>query len=319
MTDDWYSIDGLPSDLLTSEKAGDRRVKVEVGGDIIVENLIADFPHVGDINAAAPAKAGLAGGIDENGSLQALAVDLAGALKLWRGESQAQQLFVGWQGSQQVTVSGTVHIATQGNDKVATEGDWLTDAQLRAAPVPVDTGLTTQTDALTDAQLRAAPVPVDTGLTTQTDALTDTELRASPVGVDTGLTQPTTPSDTQPVSAAALPLPTGAATAANQLPDNHNVTVSNFPAIQIVDGTVTSDKGAGWVDPQTDALTDAELRASPIAVENLTQLVPEQYDDIELGYTGLDLTTVTYRSGGAVVATLTLTYTLGQLTRVVRS
>lgn len=70
---------------------------------------------------------------------------------------------------------------------------------------------------------------------------------------------------------------------------------------------------------QKDALTDAELRAVPVAVENLTQLVPEQYDDIELGYTGLDLTTVTYRSGGGVVATLTLTYTLGQLTRVVRS
>jgi len=37
----------------------------------------------------------------------------------------------------------------------------------------------------------------------------------------------TTPADTQPVSAATLPLPTGAATAANQLPNNHQVTVSN--------------------------------------------------------------------------------------------
>lgn len=44
-----------------------------------------------------------------------------------------------------------------------------------------------------------------------------------------GLVQPTTPADTQPISAAALPLPTGAATAAKQLPDNHNVTVSNLP------------------------------------------------------------------------------------------
>lgn len=39
---------------------------------------------------------------------------------------------------------------------------------------------------------------------------------------------------TQPVSAASLPLPTGAATAALQLPDNHQVTVSNFPATQAV-------------------------------------------------------------------------------------
>lgn len=57
--------------------------------------------------------------------------------------------------------------------------------------------------------------------------LTDTELRASPVPVTTGLTQPTTPADTQPISAVSLPLPSGAATAAKQLPDNHQVTVSN--------------------------------------------------------------------------------------------
>lgn len=63
----------------------------------------------------------------------------------------------------------------------------------------------------------------------QTDALTRAELDAAPVVVDTGLLQPTTPADTQPVSVKVLPLPTGAATAAKQLPDNHNVTVSNLP------------------------------------------------------------------------------------------
>jgi hypothetical protein len=47
------------------------------------------------------------------------------------------------------------------------------------------------------------------------------------------LKQPTQPTDTQPISANALPLPTGAATAANQ---------------------------------QTDALTDTELRATPVPV-----------------------------------------------------
>lgn len=77
--------------------------------------------------------------------------------------------------------------------------DALTDAQLRSAPVPVATGLTTQTDALTDVQLRAAPVPVDTGLAIpapQTDALTNVELRAAPVPVDTGLTIPAPQTDT---------------------------------------------------------------------------------------------------------------------------
>jgi hypothetical protein len=60
----------------------------------------------------------------------------------------------------------------------------LTDAQLRAAAVPVS-------GPLTDAQLRAAAVPVS-------GPLTDTELRAAAV----------------PVSVSGLPLPTGAATEA---------------------------------------------------------------------------------------------------------
>lgn len=61
---------------------------------------------------------------------------------------------------------------------------------------------------------------------------------------------------TQPVSAAALPLPTGAATSALQLPDGHNVTVDNAAgasAVNIqdggnaitVDGTVTANLSAG--------------------------------------------------------------------------
>lgn len=46
------------------------------------------------------------------------------------------------------------------------------------------------------------------------------------------------------------------------------------------------------------------------------------HDHITLGYTGGNLTTVTYRqggAGGAVVATLTLGYTSGVLTTVARS
>lgn len=68
---------------------------------------------------------------------------------------------------------------------------------------------------------------------------------------------------TQPVSAASLPLPTGAATAANQLPDGHNVTVDNAAgasAVNIqdggnsitVDGTVTADAGTGFAPVVTD-------------------------------------------------------------------
>lgn len=86
---------------------------------------------------------------------------------------------------------------------------------ITAASLPLPTGAATaanqQTDALTDAELRATPVPVDgsgatqpvsavtlplpTGAATaanqQTDALTDAELRATAVPVDgSGVTQP---------------------------------------------------------------------------------------------------------------------------------
>lgn len=69
-----------------------------------------------------------------------------------------------------ITVAGTValdgatlaaleSITATISGSVAVTGP-LTDSELRATPVPVDTGLTTQTDALTDAELRASPVPV---------------------------------------------------------------------------------------------------------------------------------------------------------------
>lgn len=85
-------------------------------------------------------------------------------------------------------VAGRVHVSDQ-----HTQG--LTDAQLRAAAVPVS-------GPLTDAQLRAARVPVDTALT---QPLTDAQLRATPVPVDTGLTQTSPLTDAQ-LRATAVPV-----------------------------------------------------------------------------------------------------------------
>lgn len=50
-------------------------------------------------------------------------------------------------------------------------------------------------------------------------------------------------------------------------------------------------------------------------------LTPASYDEIDLGYTGSDITTVTYKKEGSPVATLTLTYDApgGNLINVVRS
>jgi hypothetical protein len=60
--------------------------------------------------------------------------------------------------------------------------------------------------------------------------------------------------------------------------------------------------------------------ALPVAMFN--SLVPEQYDYISLGYTGDNITTVVYKtggSGGTTVATLTLAYTGSRLDSVTRS
>lgn len=61
---------------------------------------------------------------------------------------------------------------------------------------------------------------------------------------------------TQPISAVSLPLPTGASTSANQLPDGHNVTVDNASgasAVNIQDGgnSITVDGTVSVTEPVT--------------------------------------------------------------------
>lgn len=58
------------------------------------------------------------------------------------------------------------------------------------------------------------------------------------------------------------------------------------------------------------------LRTFPSSVPGLN--IPP-YDEIVLGYVGTDVTTVTYKKSNVTVATLTLTYTGGQLTRIQKS
>lgn len=105
---------------------------------------------------------------------------------------------------------------------------------------------------LTDAQLRASPVPVSgtmalSGTIPVSGPLTDTQLRASSVTVSGTFWQAT-----QPISAASLPLPAGAGTSAKQdtiigyidgietlLAGNLNVVGAFYPATQPVSGTVS--------------------------------------------------------------------------------
>ena len=71
----------------------------------------------------------------------------------------------------------------------------VTDAELRAAPLPVS-GTVTATGPLTDTQLRATAVPVS-------GPLTDTELRATPVPISGAVTVSGSVSTTQGASTLA--------------------------------------------------------------------------------------------------------------------
>lgn len=127
----------------------------------------------------------------------------------------------------------------------------LTDAELRASPVPVS-------GPLTDAQLRATSVPVS-------GPLTDAELRATPVPIsgtvtaNTGLSQPLTDAELR----------------ATPVPVSGPLTDVELRATPVpVSGTVTANTGL------SQPLTDAELRATPVPV-SVSGVATEAKQDAE--------------------------------------
>ena len=203
-------------------------------------------------------------------------------------------------------------VIRQGNQLVFDDSDWasrsggggsgggttggLTDAELRATPVPVSMSSDIEIGAVelkngtddTRAEVTAGNAlkvdgsavtqPVSgtvtanlgtlngaaTAANQQTDALTDTELRATPVPVSGTVTA--TPTGTQNVDVTANTI--GLATAANQLPDGHNVTVDNgigAAAVPIqdggnsitVDGTVAATQSGTWTEANSAAIKTA--------------------------------------------------------------
>ena len=113
-------------------------------------------------------------------------------------------------------VSGTVTVSN-----MVSQG--LTDAQIRATPLPVSGTVSTGlSQPLTDTQLRATPVPVSGTFWQATQPVSASSLplptgaatEATIGSILTELQSHATLADTQPVSAASLPLPTGASTEA---------------------------------------------------------------------------------------------------------
>jgi hypothetical protein len=118
----------------------------------------------------------------------------------------------------------------------------LTDTQLRATPVPVSGTVTANTglsQPLTDTQLRATAVPVS-------GPLTDTQLRATAVPVSGSVSVSNFPA-TQAISAAALPLPTGAATSALQTTGNTSLGNIDTNIGAVANAAVTNPASSGSV------------------------------------------------------------------------
>lgn len=147
-------------------------------------------------------------------------------------------------------------------------GGGLTDAQLRATPVPVSG--TIATGALTDTQLRATPVPVS-GVVTVSDG-------SGPLTVDgtvavSGSVAVTGPATDAQLRATPLPVSgtvvTGGLTdtqlRATPVPVSGSVTVSDGSGPLTVDGTVAVSGSVAVTGP----LTDTQLRASAVDV-NIT-------------------------------------------------
>jgi hypothetical protein len=74
--------------------------------------------------------------------------------------------------------------------------------------------------------------------------------------------------------------------------------------------------------PVDDEGNPIGISDNPSKSINVAQLVPEQYDHIALNYTGDNLTSVIYRTGGesgTIVATLTLSYSGSILQSILRT
>jgi hypothetical protein len=79
----------------------------------------------------------------------------------------------------------------------------------------------------------------------------------------------------------------------------------------------TVSNSAASVNPDIPVAT--VVRSGQVYQEVVSGIANQPHDQVILGYTGSNLTSVTYRLAGVTVATLTLSYTGSNLTGVVRS
>lgn len=189
-------------------------------------------------------------------------------------------------------------------------GGGLTDAQLRATPVPVADGGGTLT---VDGTVSVGNIPhvIVDSMPAGGSGLTDSELRASPV----------------PVSASSLPIPSGAATSAKQpalgtagSASSDVITVQGIASMTAlkVDGSAVTQPVSGtfWqaTQPVSGPLTDAQLRASavPVSLSTLPALVAGTSNIGDVDVVTLPALTVAAAASSTPIGSVSLGNSLGK-------
>ena len=131
---------------------------------------------------------------------------------------------------------------------------------------------------------------------------------------------------TQPVSATGLPLPTGAATEAKQLSDNHQVLVSNFPGTQPISGNVgvissVLPSGAATETALQSILTELGQKTEPANIQKVSlngervAVDPMTDYDTVITYTTGKMTEIVV-TGGGKTKTMVIGWTGENLTSI---
>jgi len=212
-----------------------------------------------------------------------------------------------------VPVTGTFYQATQPVSLASVPSHDVTNAGTFAVQVdsmPTTTVTATDLDIrpLVNTDVVTAELSAVDNVVLDTIAAKDFATETTLSSISTKIDSLTTPSDTQPVSATSLPLPTGASTS-----DKQDTIIGHVDGIETLLGTIDADTStlAG-----TDFATESKQDTAIAELQKLIGFEIGAYDYIALTYVSAgngagEVETATFKtggSGGTTVATITLAY-----------
>ena len=247
-------------------------------------------PSVGPNGSSIPTESTLIGGENPSGNLQPLQTDASGNLFVNVASESGMPFSVNL-----TEVAGTAITLGQTTMSmslpVAIASDQST-LPISAASLPLPTGAATAANQATEISSLSTIATNTTGVST---AANQTAVQSA-IGssASTAVTiQGSVSGVAVPVSLGSVPLPTGAATAANQTNGSQktqivdgsgnviastsnalNVQVENFPATQPVSGTVTANQGTAGISPWLQNITEIGGTALALGQTTMSASIP---------------------------------------------